>query len=49
MVGTSDTFSLSAANLSIVSGAANVAKIEVGASTNVGGINSAAAAGDVVF
>lgn len=40
---------ISATNLTITSGAANTANITVGTGANAGGINSANAAGDIVF
>jgi hypothetical protein len=48
-VASTDSFSLTAGNLSIVSGAANTANITVGSASNAGGLNSAGASGDVIF
>lgn len=40
---------LTATNFSVTSGAANTARVEVGTSTNIGGVNSGNAAGDIAF
>lgn len=45
-IGSSD---LSATNIALTSGAANAANISVGSGSNVAGLNSAAAAGDIAF
>jgi hypothetical protein len=39
----------SATNILLVSGAANTARLEVGTGSNIGGVNSANASGDIVF
>lgn len=40
---------LSATNFSVVSGAANTARVEIGTGSNIGGINSGNASGDIGF
>ena len=46
---TINTANLAATNITLYSGAANTARIEIGASTYIAGINSPAANGDIAF